>query len=260
MFRSSNPALNGKMFSKSRSFGVGESMTIQGTVNKCFIMFALILVSASWVWVRAMQPVGPFETEQAVARSVAAIMPIARLGGILGLVLVIVTMFNLSFARYTAPLYAVCEGLFIGGTSAIFEIYYPGIVIQAVGLTLGTLFCLLTAYKSGMIHVNQKFKRIVYSAFGAIFLIYIVGFFMSFFGATIPYIHESGPVGIGFSLVVVGIASALLVIDFDRIQAYASQGLPKYMEWYGALSLMITLIWLYIEVLILLSKLRGGRR
>jgi uncharacterized YccA/Bax inhibitor family protein len=156
----------------------------------------------------------------------------------------------------TAPIYAVLEGLFLGGISAIFEMSYPGIVIQAVALTFGTLFCLLAAYKSRLIKVTENFKLGIVAATGAICLIYLVSIIMGFFGASIPMIHSSGPLGIGFSLFVVTIAALNLVLDFDFIERGSEMGAPKYMEWYGAFGLVVTLVWLYIEILRLLSKLR----
>lgn len=151
----------------------------------------------------------------------------------------------------------MAEGLFLGGISSIFEAQFPGIVIQAVGLTLGTLVGLLFAYKSGLIKVTENFKLGVAAATGGIFLIYMASFVLGFFGVGIPFIHESGLIGIGFSLVVVVIAALNLVLDFDFIERGAEAGAPKYMEWYGAFGLMVTLIWLYLEMLRLLAKLRS---
>jgi len=147
----------------------------------------------------------------------------------------------------------------VGGISARFESMFPGIVIQAVGLTFTTLFSLLMAYKSGWIRVTENFRLMVVAATGGICCLYLVNFAMSFFGARIPYIHESGLIGIGFSLFVVGIASANLVMDFDFIEKGAERGAPKFMEWYGAFGLMVTLVWLYLEILRLLAKLNSRR-
>jgi len=222
MFRSSNPALNANIFAKERSLGAGEAMTIQGTVNKIFIMLFLIVMSASYVWGKVMQPVGMFETEEAMARNMASVMPFMIGGGIIGFLLVIVSVFNAKLSPIIAPAYAIAEGFLLGGVSAFAETRYPGIAIQAVALTLGTAFCLMTLFKSGVIRVTDKFKRIAFTAFGAIFMIYMLNFIMGFFGSGIPGIFAGGPVGIGFSLLVVGIASAMLVIDFDRIVQYSS--------------------------------------
>jgi uncharacterized YccA/Bax inhibitor family protein len=157
----------------------------------------------------------------------------------------------------TGPIYALLEGLFLGGISAIFEARYPGIVIQAVSLTFGTLLVLLVAYTSRVIRPSENFKLGIVAATGGIALIYMASFVLGLFGVSMPYIHDNGLIGIGFSLFVVVIAALNLVLDFDFIENGASQGAPKYMEWYGAFGLMVTLIWLYIEILRLLAKLRS---
>ena len=161
------------------------------------------------------------------------------------------------WAGITAPIYAVIEGMILGSISAIFEKNYPGIVIQAVGLTFGVLFCLLMVYKSRLIKVTDNFRLGVVAATGGIALFYFISLALGFFGMRIPFIHESGPLGIGFSLFVVVIASLNLVLDFDFIEKGAEAGAPKFMEWYGAFGLLVTLVWLYIEILRLLSKLRN---
>jgi uncharacterized YccA/Bax inhibitor family protein len=173
-----------------------------------------------------------------------------------GLITALVTIFWKATAPYTAPLYAALEGLALGGISAFYEASFPGIVIQAIALTFGTLFCLLTAYRSGMIRATENFKLGVTAATGAIALLYLVNLGMGFFGKSMPFIHESGFLGIGFSLFVVGIAAMNLVLDFDFIETGVEQRAPKYMEWYAAFGLMVTLIWLYLEILRLLSKTR----
>ncbi len=261
MMRTANPALNAKTFSQSGSFGVGQTMTLQGTVNKSFVLLGLLLLTASWVWGKVIQPAPMVEGFGGAmpARSVANVMPFVMGGGILGFITAMVTIFKKEWAAVTAPVYALCEGLFIGGISAIFEMQYPGIVLQAVALTFGTLFSLLLAYKSGMIKATENFKLGIVAATGAIGLVYLVSIIMGFFGTSIPMIYSSGPIGIGFSLVVVVIAALNLVLDFDFIEQGASAGAPKYMEWYAAFGLMVTLVWLYIEILRLLSKLRDRR-
>ena len=159
----------------------------------------------------------------------------------------------------TAPIYAALEGLALGGISAVFESRYPGIVSQAVFLTFGTLAALLIAYRSGWIKATENFKLGVVAATGGIFFVYLISFVLSFFGVSIPLIHGSGVFGILFSLFVVVIAALNLVLDFDFIEQGAEQGAPKYMEWFAAFGLMVTLIWLYLEVLRLLSKLQQRR-
>ena len=256
--RTKNPALNLKAFDQVRSYGAGESMTIQGTVNKTFVMLFLLVMSASWVWSKLMRPaalVGGFE---AVAdKPVVNVGPYLMLGLIGGMIAALVTIFKKEWAPVSAPIYAVLEGLFIGGISAIFEMQYPGIVIQAVSLTFATMFSLLVAYKFQIIRVTQKFRMGIIAATGAICLVYFINFIMSFFGGSISVIHSNGTFGIVFSLIVVAIAALNLVLDFDFIENASSMGLPKYMEWYGAFGLMVTLVWLYIEILRLLSKLRS---
>jgi uncharacterized YccA/Bax inhibitor family protein len=174
-----------------------------------------------------------------------------------GLIAALVTIFKKSWAGITTPLYALFEGLVLGGLSAIFEAQFPGIVLQAVGLTFGTLFCLLLAYSTRLIRATENFKLGVVAATGAIALIYLASFVLRLFGINIPYIHDGGLIGIAFSLFVVVVAALNLVLDFDFIESGAANGAPKYMEWYGAFGLMVTLIWLYIEMLRLLSKLRS---
>jgi len=263
MMRTSNPTLNQAVFAKERSFGVGDSMTIQGTVNKCFILLGLIVLSASWVWGKVMQPTsvlgGEMMAKEMGAQAAASVTPFIFGGAIGGFILALVTIFNKPASKITAPLYALCEGLVLGGVSAIFEQNYPGIVIQAVGLTFATMFCMLSLYKSRIIKVNEKFIFGVATATGAICLVYLVNFIMSFFGRSIPFIYSSGLMGIGFSLLVVGIAAMNLILDFYVIEEGSKAGAPKYMEWYGAFALMVTLIWLYLEILRLLAKMRSRR-
>jgi uncharacterized YccA/Bax inhibitor family protein len=244
------------VFAKSRNFGMAESMTMQGTANKCLIMLALLFVSASWVWGKIMQPAPVYGEGTAAAQAASSVMPYVIGGGIVGFILAIVTVFNVQIARYTAPVYAVCEGFVLGGMSAIFEQRYPGIAVQAVGLTFGTLFCMLAAYKTGLVKVTEKFRMGVISALMAVLLIRVVSWIMSWFGSGIPFVQGTGTFAIGFSLIVVGIAALCLILDFDRLDRLCAMGVPKHMEWYGAFSLMITLIWLYLEMLRLLALLR----
>lgn len=246
MMRSGNPALTADSFAAQGYVAQDQAMTVQGTVNKTAFAVVLTAASALFVWGRffAGQPVGGLMT----------------LGALGGLVVALITVFKKTAAPVTTPLYAILEGLFLGGISATFEVRYPGIALQAVGLTFGTLLALLMAYKSRLIQVTQNFRLAVAAATGGIFLIYLASMVLGFFGKSIPHIHQSGPIGIGFSLVVVGIAAFNLVMDFDFIERGAEQGAPKYMEWYGAFGLLVTLIWLYIELLRLLAKLQSRRR
>ncbi|MCA9393234.1 MAG: Bax inhibitor-1/YccA family protein [Candidatus Omnitrophica bacterium] len=262
--RTSNPVLNDNAFDQARNFSVGENMTVQGTVNKTFALFALMLMTASWVWTKfyaISQPLIegiPYDGSPHTPQFVG----VAMFGGAIGgFIMALVTTFKKDWSPLTAPAYALLEGLFIGGISAFFELQYPGIVIQAVGLTFGTLFALLLVYKSGLIQVTHKFRMGIAAATGAIMIFYLVVWIAGFFGANLFYDMRwgSSPVGIGFSLMVVTIAALNLVLDFDFIERGSQSGVPKYMEWYGAFGLMVTLVWLYIEILRLLAKLRNRR-
>lgn len=243
MIRSSNPALSATMF---QGLPVVESnaMTIGGTVNSTMILLLLLVASAAYVWHQA---------------AVNAAQSIGLMWGglIVGFILAMVTIFKKEWAPVTAPVYALAEGLALGGLSAFLERMYSGIVLQAVALTFGVMFCMLAAYRSGLIKPTEKFKLGVVAATGAIVLVYVVNMIMGFFGAQITPLYQSTPLGIGISVVIVIIAALNLIIDFDVIETGAAQGAPKYMEWYGAFSLMVTLVWLYIEILNLLSKLRS---
>ncbi len=247
MMRTSNPTLNDSVFrSHGRAIAAGDSMTVQGTVNKTGVLLLLVLLTAAWTW--------------RMYYTAADSMGIWVLGGAIGgFIVALVTVFKKQWAGVTAPLYALLEGLVLGGISSLIEARYPGIVIQAVGLTFGTLFGLLFAYRSGLIKATENFKLGVVAATGGIALVYLATMVLGLFNVRMPYIHESGLIGIGFSLFVVVVAALNLVLDFDFIEKGAEQGAPKYMEWYAAFGLMVTLIWLYIEILRLLSKMRSRR-
>ena len=246
--RTGNPTLSAQTFATAgRVTDPAHAMTIQGTVNKTGLLLLFVLLAASWTW-------NLFFTS-----GVQAVTPYIWGGAIGGFIFALVTVFKRTWAPVTAPIYGLLQGLFLGGLSALFESQFPGIVLQAVGLTFGTLFALLMAYKSGMIRATENFKLGVVAATGGIFLVYLATMILGFFGVQIPLIHDSGPVGILFSLFVVVIAALNLVLDFDFIESGAARGAPRYMEWYAAFGLMVTLIWLYIEILRLLAKLRSRR-
>lgn len=247
--RTANPALNKKTFANLAYTAETKQMTIQGTVNKTFIMLLLLMVSAGYTWRLFFSQVGE--------KDPGVVVPWMIGGAIGGLIVAIVTIFKKNWANITAPLYALLEGLFLGGLSAFMEAQFPGIVLQAVALTFGILFALLFAYKARIIKATEKFKSGIIAATGGIFLVYIATWILGFFNIQIPFIHGSGTIGILFSLFVVVIASLNLVLDFDFIEHGAQQGAPKYMEWFGAFGLMVTLVWLYIEILRLLAKLQS---
>ena len=244
--RSANPALNNKTFAHLYSAPIENRMTIQGTVNKTFFLLGLLLIGAFYTWNQFYLSGGQVGIYMAV-------------GGIASFILAMVTIFKPTLAPITGSLYAAAKGLLLGAVSAMFEAQYPGIVIQAVLLTFCTLFALLIAYKSRLIEVTENFKLGIAAATGGIFMLYLVSFIMSFFGMSLGFIHSSSPIGIGFSLIVVVVAALNLVMDFDFIENGAERGAPKYMEWYGAFGLIVTLAWLYLEMLRLLAKLNSRR-
>jgi uncharacterized YccA/Bax inhibitor family protein len=219
-------------------------MTLNGTVHRTFFLLCLVVTSAAFTW-------------NLVYTNPGVVKPLMWTGVIGGLISAVVTCFKKEWSPVSAPVYALFEGLFIGGISAAMEMRFPGIVLQAVGLTFGTLFSLLAAYRSGLIRATENFKLGVVAATGGIFVVYLVSFVMSLFGTSVPMIHSAGAVGIGFSLVVVVIAALNLVLDFDFIEQGVEMGAPKYMEWYSAFGLVVTLVWLYLEILRLLAKLRS---
>ncbi len=258
MFRSSNPTLRESMLAQERSFAEGEPMTVQGAVNKSFVLLGLIVLSAFWVWSKALQP-APLVAYGAAAAVNSAAIGYIKAGGIIGFIVAWVTIFKKEWAGRTAPIYALCQGTFLGGVSALFELQYQGIAIQAVALTLGVMFCMLAIYKSGMIKIDQKFILGMVAATGAVFLVYLVDYVLGFFNRGVPLVYSSGPIGIGFSVIVVGIAAFNLVVDFFMIEECARMRCAKYMEWYTAFGLMVTLVWLYLEILRLLVKLNNRR-
>ncbi len=239
--RTSNPALNEKAFSNIVATGT-DHMTIEGTANKTGILFLLVILSATISWNS-----GPLAGLLAVVGSIG------------GFGVALVTIFKKDWAMVTAPLYALLEGLFLGAVSSMYESVYDGIVFQAVGLTFGTTACLLAAYMSGAIKATENFKLGVIAATGGIAIFYLVSIVLNLIGFGVPAVFGNGIIGIAFSFFVVAIAALNLVLDFDFIEQGAASSLPKYMEWYGAFGLMVTLVWLYLEILRLVAKLRNQK-
>tara|TARA_Y100001968_G_C19323320_1_gene700426 strand:+ start:10 stop:768 length:759 start_codon:yes stop_codon:yes gene_type:complete len=241
--RSGNPVFGNKFDGDAqfRDLPETQKMTLDGTVNKTGLLLALCFTTAAISW-NMPNP---------------ALMGFGAIGGI---VLALITIFRPTSAGTTAPLYAASQGLFLGGITVIFEAQFPGIAIQAIGLTFGTLASLLVCYKTGVIKPTENFRLMIVSATAGIALLYIVNIAMMVFGSGegIGFIHSSGTFGIIFSLAVVAIAALNLVLDFDFIEQGSENGLPKHMEWFGAFSLMVTLVWLYLEILRLLAKLRSN--
>ena len=253
--RSGNPVLKDSTFldlsSGSVYPGSANAMSLNGTVNKTGILLLLTILTSAFAWSQTM-----VQTPEGLQVAPGAM--IYMIGGAIGgFVLALITAFKKEWSPITAPLYALVEGFFLGSISAIYNAQFEGIVLQAVMLTFGTLFALLFAYRSGLIKATENFKLGVAAATGGIALIYLATIVLGLFGIKIPYIHESGLIGIGFSLFVIVVAALNLVLDFDFIESGVEAGAPKYMEWYGAFGLMVTLVWLYIEFLRLLAKLQS---
>lgn len=238
MFRSGNPALSESIFQTPQTAVPAEgAMTISGTINKIGVLFLLLLIGASVSWYMPS--------------------PIFIWGGAIGgFIVAIVTVFKKEWSPVTAPLYGVLEGLFLGAISVTFAEMYDGIVYNAIILTLGVFAAMLMIYRSGLIKVTQRFRMGVIAATGGIALVYIASIILGFFGIELSLVTGTGIYGIGFSLLIVGIAALNLVLDFDLIEKGAEAQAPLYFEWYTAFGLIITLVWLYIEMLRLLSKLQ----
>ena len=239
--RSGNPALNRNTFLNTKTVSGDQAMTIDGTVNKTSLCLLLLMTSAIYTWNNP-------------ALSAALFFPIM----IGTFILLLITLFNKKMAPFTVPMYCLLEGALLGGVSALADAMYPGVANQAICLTFGILAALLMLYKSKMIAVTDNFRLGIFSATFGIFIVYMLNIVLSLFGVSfMGPLFGNSTTGILFSLFVVGIAAFNLVLDFDFIEQGAEQGAPKYMEWYGAFGLLVTLIWLYIEILRLLAKLRG---
>lgn len=243
MIKSSNPALSEQIFAKQRAASSSEVMTFQGTKYKTLIMLALVVLGASYTW-------------RLAAMESTSVLTWMMIGGIGGFITAIITVFSPRNAHITAPIYSVLQGLLLGGLSAFMSAQYGlGIITQAVGLTFATFFFMLLLYRSGTIKATAKFRMAVFAATGAIALMYFISFIMGLFGVSMGFLHDGGIVSIVISLAIIGVAALNLILDFDFIERGVQMGAEKHMEWYGAFGLMVTLIWLYIEFLKLLSKL-----
>jgi len=243
LFKTSNPALNENTFD-DRVAVAGEAMTLQGTVNKTGVLLLCVVITSAWTW--------------GIAHSQApeAALPWMMGGLVGGLVFALVTIFKKEWSPITSPLYALCEGLVLGGISALLERTYPGIAIQAMGLTFGVTAVMLMLYRTGVLRATPKFTVGVVAATGGIFVVYMVDLVLGMFGRHVPLLNSAGPLGIGVSAVIVIIAALNLILDFDFVETGVHARAPKYMEWYGAFGIMVTLVWMYMEILRLLSKVR----
>jgi len=249
--QSSNPAFLSSPFSDFRGGTLSQSnaMTIRGTVNKTIILLLLVILPAAWVW----------RTFILSGNNPASVQTLMMVGLIGGLIFSLVAIFKKEWSPVAAPLYAVMEGLFLGAISAMFNAAYPGIVGQAISLSIATLLVMLAVYQAGWIRATDRFKLGVVAATGGIALIYFVTIILSLFSINVPFITGSSLFSILFSVFVVVIAALNFILDFDVIEQGANRGAPKYMEWYGAFALMVTLVWLYLEILRLLAKINSRK-
>ncbi len=241
---SGNWFLKEKRFVDMRAVSAEGHMTFSGTMNKTALLFVILLAGASLTWVTptwgdALPPI--------------SLMLVGLFGG---LILALVTAFNMGIARITAPIYAFCEGLFLGGISSMLEFQFPGIVLQAMVATLALFAGIYITFRSGLVKVSQRFRNGVIGATMGLALFYLVAMIFALFGIRVPLLFSGGSVGILFSLGVVVLATLNLVLDFDMVQQMSEAGAPKHIEWYGAFALMVTLVWLYIEILRLIARLR----
>jgi uncharacterized YccA/Bax inhibitor family protein len=247
IFKSGNPALN--VFEKTIVLPGSEAMTERGTLNKFFLLFLLVMGSASLTWKAFYDGVN--------------VMPWMIGSAILGFITAMVVIFKKEWAAYLTPVYALFEGVFLGAISATYNNVFaktaPGIVTQAVLLTFGVVISLYLLYRFRVIKVTEKFRSIILMATAGIAIFYLLAIVLRIFHVDIAFIHEGSTIGIGFSLFVVAIAALNLLLDFDMIEKGVAAGAPKYMEWYGAFGLLVTIVWLYLEILRLLAKLADRR-
>lgn len=249
LFKSGNPTLTEKAFKQTEYIDYNNSMTVRGTINKFGFMFLMLMGTAFYSWKEFAQG--------------GNVQPLIWGGAIGGLVVALVIMFKKEWAPYLAPLYALLEGLFLGAISAYyneaFAVKMPNIIMNAVGLTFGTAIGMYLLYSFKIIQATEKFKSIIFTATAGIAIFYLISMVLRMFGVQMAFLHEGSLMGIGFSLVVVAIAALNLILDFDMMEQGAAAGAPKYMEWYGAFGLMVTIVWLYLEILRLLSKLSSRK-
>ena len=251
--KSSNPVLGKNIFEKanSQAGAYSEVMTINGAVNKTALLLLFVVLSAFYTWSKFF---GAYSPELPNA-GVSAVVPLMLIGGIGGFIMAIVTSFSPRKSAIFAPIYAALEGMFLGGLSAILEAQMPGLILRAVALTFAVFLGMLFVYRSGLIKVTDRFRRGVIGATIGVAIAYMISWIAGMFGASTGFMFQGGTMGIIISLVVVGIAAFNLLLDFDFIERGARGGAPKYMEWYAAFGLMVTLVWLYVEILRLLSRL-----
>jgi uncharacterized YccA/Bax inhibitor family protein len=246
--RTANPALKDSTFVGTRAVLGEPAMTLQGTATKSLLLLLLTVFAASFTW-------------NAVASgNLGVVGPATLVGGIGGFIVALVTVFKPRASPYTGPLYAVLEGLLLGGVSALYNARFAGLPLQAVALTFGVFAALLLVYRAGLVRATENFRLGVVAATGGIAIMYLLSFVLRFFGVQMAFLHDSSPLSIGISLVIVAVAALNLVLDFDFIERGVEHGAPRFMEWYAAFGLLVTLVWLYLEILRLLAKLQGRSR
>ena len=251
LFQSSNPALTEKIFSRNMDQSNLGVMTVRGSLNKFGFLMFMVMAGAFYTWhLYVTQP--------------STMMTLLWVGMIGGLISGLVIAFKPNLAQYLAPAYGILEGFVLGAISAIlndaFREKYPNIILQAVGLTLAVAFAMFLLYNFRIIRATQKFRSIIITATAGIAIFYLITIVLNLFHVNMPFMYDSSPLGIGISLFIVGIAAMNLILDFDMIERGAEMGAPKFMEWYGAFGLLVTIVWLYIEILRLLSRFAGGKR
>ncbi|HET6557979.1 MAG TPA: Bax inhibitor-1/YccA family protein [Prolixibacteraceae bacterium] len=249
--KSSNPVFAKDIFNQSATRTSDEVMTVNGTINKTGLMLLIVVFAATFTWRKffgAFDPAFPGAMPAGIAGWMIG-------GAIGGLITALITVFSPRRAALTAPIYAVFQGLFLGAMSAMFEAKFPGLVMRAISLTFGVFAVMLMLYRSGTIRATEKFRTIIFAATGGIALVYLGSFIAGLFGVNVSFLHGNSLLSIGISLFIVVVAALNFILDFDMIDRGAAAHAPKYMEWYGAFGLMVTLIWLYMEMLRLLSKL-----
>lgn len=249
LFNSSNPTLSEKSFNKSMAIPGADTMTVKGTLNRFGFLFVMVMASAFYVW-----------NEASVGNNIGGYVMGGAIGG---LILALIIVFKQNWAQYIAPAYALLEGLVIGGISAMYNNAFakvaPGIVMQAVALTFGTAIAMFILYRGGFIRATDRFKSIMMAAMGGIMIFYLITWILSLFHIDMPMLHQGSTMSIVISIAITAIAALSLILDFDMIETGAQMGAPKYMEWYGAFGLMVTMIWLYINILKLLGNIYGRR-
>jgi uncharacterized YccA/Bax inhibitor family protein len=246
--RTSNPALQeGRLAAVSVAAGQ-PAMTLQGTATRSLLLLLLAVFSASFTW------------HEVATGNGGIVGPAVLVGGIGGFLVAMLAIFKPTTSPWSAPLYAVLEGLLLGGISALYNARFQGLPMQAVGLTFGVFFAMLVLYRTRVLQATDRFRTGVIAATAGIAIMYLLSFVLQMFGVSMPYLHDSSPLSIGISLVIVGVAALNLILDFDLIERGVAHRAPKYMEWYAAFGLLVTMVWLYLELLRLLSKIQGRGR